>query len=65
MPINLHKGKCNTGPKGNGSKTPVVPCRTSVPFLLSNGSFDTGIGWLAIKKGKLALKGSLMQPYNR
>ena len=56
MPKNLHKGKSNTGPKSNGSKTPVMPCHTSAPFLLSNQSFDRGIGWLSVKKGKTSLE---------
>ena len=43
MPKNLPKGKSNTGPKSNGSKTPVMPYRMSAPFLLSNKSFDRGI----------------------
>ena len=40
MPEDLHKGKSNTGPKSNGSETPVMPCRTFAPFLLSNKTFD-------------------------
>ena len=56
MPKNLHKGKSSIGPKSNGSETPVMPCHTSVPFILSNKSFDRGILWLSIKKGKASLE---------
>ena len=35
----LHKGKVYTGPKSSGLKIPMVPCRTSAPFLLSSESF--------------------------
>ena len=58
---NLHKGKSSTGPKSNGSKTPMMTWRTSAPFLRSNnpwiGVFD---GWETV-----ALKGSLIQPHNK
>ena len=38
----LHKGKSITGPKKPhfGKETPMMPCRTSAPFLLSSKSFE-------------------------
>lgn len=44
----LHKGKSITGPKKPqfGKETPMMPCRTSAPFLLSSGSFERIVGWL-------------------
>jgi hypothetical protein len=39
MPKVLHKEKVYTGPKSSGLKIPMVPYRTSVPFLLGGKSF--------------------------
>ena len=36
----LHKGKVYTGPKSSGLKIPMVPYRTSAPFLLGRKSFE-------------------------
>jgi hypothetical protein len=35
----LHKEKVYTWPKSSGLKIPMVPCRTSAPFLLGGKSF--------------------------
>ena len=52
----LYKGKFYTRPKRQWSlKIPVVPCRTSAPFLQGSESFKRKIRWLSAKKRKRGL----------
>ena len=49
----LHKGKFYTGPKSSGLKIPMVPCRTSVPFLLGRESFERRCRWSSARNRDL------------